>query len=82
MKIEKYSLPLIGNMDETPFFWYGPRKITSSKKWKVRQFELLILQRHMAVVLTVAADEFISPRMMILRGKFDETIKEIIALTG
>lgn len=36
----------------------------------------------MAVVLIVAADEFILPRMMIFRGKSDKTIKEIIALAG
>ena len=39
-------------------------------------------KRHAPVVLTVAADEFILPPMVIFRGKTNRTIKDIEAPEG
>ena len=64
-------LPLIGNMDDTPvFFDMVPEKSLvqeGQKSVTIRTSRSEL--RHVTVVLTVAADGFILPPMIIFRAK-------------
>ena len=68
-------------MDETPvFFDMVPEKSLVQKGQKsVRIRTFGSEKKHATVVLTVAADGFILPPMIIFRGKTNQTIKAIEA---
>ena len=71
-------------MDETAvFFDMVPEKSSVQKRQKsVTIWTSGSEKRHVTVVLTVAADEFILPPMIIFRGKSNQTIKDIEAPEG
>ena len=71
-------------MDETAvFFDMVPEKSSVQKSQKsVTIWTSGSEKRHVTVVLTVAADEFILPPMIIFRGKSNQTIKDIEAPEG
>ena len=84
LKIGKYPLPLIGHIDETlVFFDMMPEKSLVQKGQKSVTIRASGSEkRHVTVVLTVAADGFILPPMIIFWGKSNQTIKEIETLEG
>ena len=71
-------------MDETPvFFDMVPEKTLVQKGQKSVTIRTSSSEeRHVIVVLTVAADRFILPPMIIFRGKTNQTIKDIEAPEG
>ena len=71
-------------MDETPvFFDMVPEKSLVQKSQKSVTIRTSGSEkRHVTVVLTVAADGFILPPMVIFRGKTNQTIKNIEAPEG
>ena len=79
LKIGKYPLPLIGNMDQTPvFFDMVSEKLLVQKGQKsVTIWTSGSEKRHVTVVHTAAADGYILPPMIIFRGKTNKTIKDI-----
>ena len=76
MRIGKYPLSLVGNMDETPaFFDMVPSKCIAKKGDK----ECIVRssggeKKHLTVVLPATADGKMLPPMIILKGKTDQTI--------
>ena len=66
-KIGKYPLPLVDNMDETPVFYdMVPKKSLVQKGQKSVTIQTSGSEkRHVTVVLTVAADGFMLPPMII-----------------
>ena len=79
LKIGKCPLPVIGNTDETPvFFDMVPEKSLVQKGQKSVTIRISSSENgHATVVLTVAADGFILPQMIVFRGKTNQTIKDI-----
>ena len=79
LKIGKYPLVLVGNMDETPVFFdmvlnkSFAKKI--SKSVTVKTFGCQ--KKRVAVVLTIAACEDVLPPMIIFAGKNDRFIKDL-----
>ena len=71
-------------MNETPvFFDMVPEKSLVKKGQKSVTIRTSGSEkRHVTVVLTVAADGFILPPMVIFRGKTNQTIKNIEAPEG
>ena len=71
-------------MDETPvFFDMVPEKSLVQKSQKSVTIRTSGSEkRHVTVVLTVAADGFMLPPMIIFWGKTNQTIKDIEALEG
>ena len=84
IRIGKYPLPLIGNMDETPmYFDMVPLKsIISKGKRSVTIRTSGSENRHITVVLAVTADSGILPPMIIFKGKTNRTIKDLVVPTG
>ena len=84
LNIGKYPLSLIGNIGKTPvFFDMVPEKSLVQKSQKSVTIRTSGSEkRHVTVVLTVAADGFILPPMVIFRGKTNQTIKNIEAPEG
>ena len=84
MRIGKYPLSLIGNMDETPaFFDMVPAKNickTGSKECIVRTSGCK--KKHMTVVLSAAANGKMLPPMLIFKGKTERTIEKLRVLKG
>ena len=81
LKIGKYPLSLIGNMNETPvFFDMVPEKSLVQKGQKSLTIRTSGSEkRRVTVVLTVAADGFMLPLMIIFRDKINQIIKDIEA---
>ena len=84
IRIGKYPLELIGNMDETPM-WFDivPQRSIAKKGSK----SVVIRtsgsdKRHLTVVLAVTADGSILPPMIIFKGKTNRTIKDLVVPTG
>ena len=79
LKIGKYPLVLVGNMDETPGFFNMVLNKSFAKKISksvtVRTFGCQ--KKRVAVVLTIAACEDILPPMIIFAGKNDRFIKDL-----
>lgn len=79
MRIGKYPLSLVGNMDETPaFFDMVPAKSitkTGTKECVVRTSGGE--KKHVTVVLSAAADGTMLPPMVIFKGKTERTIEKL-----
>ena len=80
LQIRKYPFLLIGNMGETPVFFdmVPERSLVSTCRKSVTIPTSGLEKRHVTVVLTVAANGFILPPILIFRGKANLTIKYII----
>ena len=77
LKIGKYPLPLIGNMDEAPVFFHmvPERSLVQKGQKSVTIRTSGSEKKRVTVFLTVAADRFILPPMIIFRSKTNQTIK-------
>ena len=79
MRIGKYPLSLVGNMDKTPvFFDKVPSKCIADKGTK----ECVVCtsggeKKHLTVVLPATGDEKMLPPMIIFKGKTDRTISDL-----
>ena len=79
MRIGKYPLSLVGNMDETPaFFDMVPAKCIAAKGTK----ECMVRtsggeKKHLAVVLSATGDGKMLPPMIIFKGKTDRIISDL-----
>lgn len=79
MRIGKYPLSLVGNMDETPaFFDMVPTKCITLKGKK----ECVVRssgseKKHLTVVLSATGDGEMLPPMVIFKGKTDKTIRDL-----
>ena len=84
MRIGKYPLSLIGNMDETPaFFDMVPSKCIEAKGIK----ECVIRtsggeNKHLTVVLSATGNGKMLPPMIIFKGKTDKTISDLSISAG
>ena len=79
MRIGKYPLSLVGNMDKTPaFFDMVPSKCIAAKGTK----ECVDStsggkKKHIKIVLAAMGDEKMLPPMIIFKGKTDRTISDL-----
>ena len=79
MRIGKYSLALVGNMDETPaFFDMVPSKSICKKGTR----ECIVRtsgneKKHVIVILSATADGTMLAHMIIFKGKTEKTIKDL-----
>ena len=79
IRIGKYPLSLVGNMDETPaFFDMVPSKCIAPKGTK----ECVVCtsggeKKHLTFVLSATGDGKILPPMIIFKGKTDRTISDL-----
>ena len=79
MRIGKYPLSLVGNMDETPvFFDMVPSKCIAGKGTK----ECVVRtsggeKKHLTVVLSATGDGKMLQTMIIFKGKTDRTISDL-----
>ena len=84
IKIGKYPLDLIGNMDETPL-WFDivPQRSIVKKGTKSLVIRTSGSEKiHLTVVLGVMADGNILPPMIIFKGKTDRTIRDLVVPEG
>ena len=79
MRIDKYPLLLVGNMDEIPaIFDMVPSKCIAKKGDKECVFRSSgIEKKHSTVVLSATADGKMLPLMIIFKGKTDQTIHNL-----
>ena len=84
IRIGKYPLELIGNMDETPI-WFDivPQRSIAKKGSKSVVIRTSGSEkRHVTVVLAVMADGTVLPPMIIFKGKTNRTIRDLVVPTG
>lgn len=84
IRIGKYPLELIGNMDETPM-WFDIVPQSSITKKGSKSVVIRTSgsdKRHLTVVLAVMADGTILPPMIIFKGKTNRTIRDLVVPTG
>ena len=73
MKIEKYLLPLVGNLDETIFGIIPSKCLVSGCVVPSSRSE----NKHLTVVLPGTADEEVLPPMVIFKKKTDQTVRTL-----
>ena len=79
MRIGKYPLSLVGNMDETPVFL----DMVRSKCIAAKGTKECVLhtsggeKKHLTVVLSATGDGKMLPPMIIFKGKTDRTISDL-----
>ncbi|XP_057304495.1 uncharacterized protein LOC130641631 [Hydractinia symbiolongicarpus] len=78
MRIGKYPLSLVGNMDETPaFFDMVPAKCISKKREECVVRSSGSEKKHLTVVLSAKGDGKMIPPMIIFKGKTEKTIRDL-----
>ena len=84
MRMDKYPLSLVGNMDKIPaFFDMVPSKCIAKKgdkEFAVRSSRSE--KKHLTVVLPATADEKMLPPMISFKEKTDQTIRNLIIPTN
>ena len=79
MRIGKYPLSLVANIDETPaFFDMVPSKRIAAKGTKECVVRTLGgVRKHLPVVLSATGDGKMLPPMIIFKGKTDRTFSDL-----